>query len=64
MEEHEYSKDLIKLMDDAIRMPLRVTMRRLKALSKEELGVFEEFRKKHDDARREGFRKLIKKRVE
>ena len=61
----EHSEQLTKLMDDYVNgMELKMYKRDILRLSEEEQEIFEKFKKKHDDARRKEFRKLIKKRVE
>ena len=45
-------------------MELKMYKRDILRLSEEEQEIIEKFKKKHDDARREEFRKLIKRRAE
>ena len=61
----EHSEQLTKLMDDYVNgMELKIYRRDILRLSEEEQEIFEKFKKKHDEAAREEFRKLIRKRVE
>ena len=60
-----YSELLIKLMDGYVNgMELKMYKRDILRLSEEEQEIFEKFKKKHDKAAREEFRKLIKRRAE
>ena len=60
-----HSKRLTKLMDGYVNgMELKMYKRDILRLSEEEQEIFEKFKKKHEDARRKEFRKLIRKRVE
>ena len=61
----EHSEQLTKLMDDYVNgMELKIYRRDILRLSEEEQEIFEKFKEKHDEATREEFRKLIRKRVE
>ncbi len=60
----KHSEQLTKLMDDYVNRLSKFKAKDILVLPEEEQEIFEKFKKKHDDARREGFRKLIKKRVE
>ena len=61
----KYSEQLTKLMDDYVNgMELKMYTRDILRLSEEEQEIFEKFKEKHDEATREEFRKLIRKRVE
>ena len=60
-----YSELLIKLMDGYVNgMELKMYKRDILRLSEEEQEIFEKFKEKHDEATREEFRKLIKRRAE
>ncbi len=59
-----HSEQLTKLMDDYVNRLSKVKAKDILVLPEEEQEIFEKFKKKHDDARRKEFRKLIKKRVE
>jgi len=60
----KHSEQLTKLMDDYVNRLSKVKAKDILVLPEEEQEIFEKFKKKHDDARRKEFRKLIKKRVE
>ena len=60
----KHSEQLTKLMDDYVNRLSKVKAKDILVLSEEEQEIFEKFKKKHDDARREEFRKLIKRRAE
>jgi hypothetical protein len=61
----KYSEQLTKLMDDYVNgMELKMYKRDILRLPEEEQEIFEKFKEKHDEAAREEFRKLIRKRVE
>ena len=51
-------------MDDYVNRLSKFKAKDILVLPEEEQEIFEKFKKKHDDARRKEFRKLIKKRVE